>query len=118
MNSNVSPALSGTPAADIAIDRELAAALVAGQYPDLADLPLSPGDEGWDNVLFRLGDSLAVRLPRRELGAELIVREQAWLPRLAERLSLPIPAPVRVGAPAGAYPWRWSIVPWLAGATA
>jgi aminoglycoside phosphotransferase (APT) family kinase protein len=115
MNSLPPPAAVGTPSAEIAIDIPFAAALIAEQHPDLAHLPLSRGDEGWDNVMFRLGDELAVRLPRRALGATLIVHEQTWLPLLAEHLTLPVPAPVRVGTPTGAYP---SIVPWISGATA
>lgn len=112
------PGPAGTPPAEIAIDLPLAAALVAEQHPDLAHLPLSSADTGWDNVMFRLGDSLAVRLPRRELGAALIVREHTWLPDLAPRLTLPTPAPLRIGLPTRGYPWRWSIVPWIAGTTA
>jgi aminoglycoside phosphotransferase (APT) family kinase protein len=34
---------------------------------------------------------------------------------LAPRLPLPIPAPVRIGRPQGAYPWSWSVVPWRPG---
>ena len=67
--------------------------------------------------MFRSGESLAVRLPRRQLGAELIEKEQTWLPRLAPKLTLPVPQPVRVGVPAGHYPWRWSVVPWMIGKT-
>src|SRR5262245_29382205 len=71
--------------------------------------------EGWDNVMFRLGDLLAVRLPRRAAVAHLICNEQNWLPRLAPQLPLPVPMPCRVGVPALGYPWRWSVVPWLPG---
>ncbi len=55
----------GTPAAGYAIDGALVAGLLAEQHPDLAHLPLRAIDAGWDNALFRLGDQLAVRLPRR-----------------------------------------------------
>jgi aminoglycoside phosphotransferase (APT) family kinase protein len=108
----------GTPPAEVAVDAALVAGLLADQHPDLAGLPLRPAESGWDNAMFRLGDALAVRLPRRALAAQLIVHEQAWLPRLAPVLPLPIPAPVRAGGPGRGYPWPWSVVPWLPGAPA
>ena len=63
----------------------------------------------------RLGDDLLVRLPRRALAADLVRHEQRWLPVLAPRLPLPVPEPVRLGAPALGYPWAWSVVPYLPG---
>jgi aminoglycoside phosphotransferase (APT) family kinase protein len=45
----------------------------------------------------------------------LTTNEQEWLPKLAPRLTLPIPTPVRVGRPTIDFPWPWSIVPWLDG---
>ena len=103
------------PDADVTIDRALVEGLVSDQHPDLAGLPLEHLDAGWDNVLWRLGPDLVVRLPRRVFAAPLMETEQRWLPGLAPRLPLPIPAPVRVGRPSPAYPWPWSVVPWLAG---
>lgn len=107
-----------TPAAEVEIDPELVRALLRHQHPDLAHLDLEPLDAGWDNALFRLGDALCVRLPRRQLAAALIEHEQRWLPYLAPRLPLPIPAPQRTGRPGSGYPWCWSVLPWLPGAPA
>ena len=109
---------AGTPDAEEELTPELAAALLADQHPDLAELPLQLVEAGWDNVMFRLGDDLALRLPRRALAAPLIVHEQTWLPRLAGRLPVMAPVPVRVGAPGRGYPWAWSVVRWLAGTAA
>lgn len=106
------------PAADIEIDEPLVRSLLREQQPDLADLPLREIDSGWDNAMFRLGDALAVRLPRRVAVTHLIEREQTWLPLLAPLLPIPVPAPVRFGRPAQNYPSRWSIVPWLSGINA
>jgi aminoglycoside phosphotransferase (APT) family kinase protein len=108
----------GTPAAEYPIDAALVQQLLADQHPDLADLSVSAVAAGWDNALYRLGDALAVRLPRRSAAAELIMHEQRWLPVLALQLPLPIPAPIRTGAPACGYPWHWSIQPWLSGEAA
>ena len=85
---------------------------------DLAELPLIDVGEGWDNKLFRLGDALAVRLPRRAASAALIEHEQRWLPRLSAGLPLPVPVPLRVGRPGCGFPWSWSVVPWFAGESA
>jgi len=106
------------PAAEVDITDELVQGLLAAQHPDLADLPLSLVAFGWDNAIFRLGDDLCVRLPRRELAAELVRHEQRWLPSLAPRLPLPIPAPLRIGAAADGYPWAWSVCPWFDGEVA
>lgn len=118
MNAGLTSPSHGTPSAEFEIDCALVAKLIADQHPDLAQLPLQAIDAGWDNAMFRLGDHLAVRLPRRAVAATLIVHEQLWLPRLADHISLPVPNLHRVGAPALGYPWHWSVVQWLPGATA
>lgn len=105
----------GTPAAEVRIDEALASRLLREQHPDLAPLPLRRVDSGWDNAMFRLGGELAVRLPRRAAAAALLEHEQAHLPRIAARLTLPVPTPCRVGTSGGGYPWGWSVVPWLPG---
>jgi aminoglycoside phosphotransferase (APT) family kinase protein len=112
------PPLKGTPAAEHDIDADLVRELLASQHPDLADQAIRAVDAGWDNAMFRLGEGLAVRLPRRAAAAQLVLNEQRWLPLLAARLPLPIPAPLRIGAPGCGYPWSWSIVPWLDGESA
>ncbi|MEO7260505.1 MAG: phosphotransferase [Jatrophihabitantaceae bacterium] len=68
----------------------------AGSASDLADLELRDISGGWDNQRWRLGQELAVRLPRTERASALLYTEQTWLPMLAERLPLPTPIPVRI----------------------
>lgn len=109
---------SGTPAAELEIDARLAHQLLAAQHPEFAGRPTTLVASGWDNLIFRLGDELALRLPRRQVAAQLLLNEQRWLPLLEDRLPLRIPAPVRIGLPQDGYPWPWSIVPWIAGETA
>lgn len=108
----------GTPDAEIIIDVALARRLLAAQYPDLAGQRIVPVGSGWDNVILRLGDGLALRLPRRAAAAQLLRHEQRWLPALQLRLPLPIPVPVRVGIAQHGYPWPWSITSWIEGETA
>jgi aminoglycoside phosphotransferase (APT) family kinase protein len=106
------------PGAEVHVDPELVRGLLVDQHPDLADLTLVEHASGWDNVTYRLGDHLAVRMPRREMSAVLVEHEQRWLPVLAPRLPLPVPAPMRVGRPGRGYPWSWSVCPWLPGVPA
>lgn len=108
-------AVTHTPAADVDIDEDLVRALLSAQHPDLAELPLSHPVEGWDNMMFRLGDNLAVRLPRRSLAARLGEIEWEWLPRIGRSVTFPVPVPRRLGEPGNGYPWGWSVVPWLPG---
>ncbi len=112
--------MAGTrkPGAEVEVDAALVARLLRAQHPDLAERPLRLLASGWDNLIFRLGEAHVVRLPRRALAAALVANEQRWLPELAERLPLPIPAPIRQGVPGEGYPWRWSIGPWFEGETA
>ncbi len=106
---------TGTPPAEVQIDEALVRSLLRDQHPDLADLPLKRVESGWDNEMLRLGDSLAVRLPRRQMGASLIESEQKWLPVLAPTITFPAPIPIRNGIPGNGYPWHWSVVPWIDG---
>lgn len=108
----------GTPAADIRIDDALVRELLRDQHPDLAEAPLRLLDTGWDNVTYRLGEDYVVRLPRRKEAVPLAKHEQTWLPKLAAKLPIPIPSPVRVGKPNENYPWTWSILPWIPGEAA
>ena len=101
-----------------AIGEGLVRRLLGGQFPDWAGLPLrriEPG--GTVNVIFRLGDELAMRLPRRDGPTEPDAGERDWLPRLAPLLPVEIPVPVAQGRPTADYPWFWEIHAWLEGET-
>ncbi|GAB3548883.1 aminoglycoside phosphotransferase family protein [Arthrobacter tumbae] len=106
------------PAAEVDVTSALVMRLLADQHPDLAHLPLVEVAHGWDNVIFRLGDDLAVRLPRRQAAAELIRNEQHWLPELSPGLATVMPVPVRTGTPSSYFPWYWTITRWLDGTLA
>jgi aminoglycoside phosphotransferase (APT) family kinase protein len=99
-----------------AITTALASRLVAGQFPQWADLPVTRVEpDGNDNVTFRLGDEMSVRLPSADRYAPQVDKEHRWLPILAAQLPLSIPEPLAKGAPAYGYPWHWSIYRWLGG---
>ncbi|MBM9506419.1 aminoglycoside phosphotransferase family protein [Actinacidiphila acididurans] len=99
-------------------EQDLVRALLRDQHPDLADLELRDVDGGWDNQQFRLGEDLAVRLPRTERAPALLHTEQTWLPVLAEHLPLPTPTPVRIGKPSNLFQHTWTIARWVEGSPA
>jgi aminoglycoside phosphotransferase (APT) family kinase protein len=103
------------PRAEVDIDEALVQRLLNDQHPDLAGLTVAELANGWDNVLFRLGPELMVRLPRRSVAAALVEHEQRWLPEIDAGLPLPVPTPLRVGRATGYYPWSWSVIPWFEG---
>ena len=110
--------MSNAPQAEWPIDEQLVRQLLSAQCPDLAGLDLAHYMHGWDNEMYRLGEHLLVRLPRRERSAPLMVHEIEWVPRLADHVTTYIPHPVFAGKPSDAYPWAWSIVPFADGVRA
>ncbi|MEU8221345.1 aminoglycoside phosphotransferase family protein [Kribbella sp. NPDC048915] len=101
------------------IDAELVRRLIAQQFPQWADLPVTPVEvDGWDNRTYRLGNELTVRLPTHEAYATAVDKEHQWLPVLAPHLPVPIPTAVAKGAPGAGYPHPWAIRDWLDGRTA
>lgn len=104
---------------EVDTDPALVRRLLAGQFPHWAALPIkSVASYGTDHHIYRLGDHLAVRLPRIDWAAPQAAQEAEWLPRLAPHLPLAVPAPQAVGRPAEGYPFAWSVVEWLPGETA
>jgi aminoglycoside phosphotransferase (APT) family kinase protein len=98
------------------IDVPVVRRLVATQFPQWAELPITPVKvSGWDNRTFHLGEEMSVRLPSAEGYVPQVEKEQRWLPELAPLLPLPIPVPLGKGVPGEGYPWPWSIYRWLDG---
>ncbi|WP_030692891.1 aminoglycoside phosphotransferase family protein [Streptomyces globisporus] len=99
----------------VEIDEGLVRALLQDRHPDLAELPIRPVPGGWDNRLWRVGDELAVRMPRTERAPGLLRKEHRWLPVLAPLLPLPVPVPVRTGEPSARFPRPWTVARWVPG---
>ncbi|MFF2503292.1 aminoglycoside phosphotransferase family protein [Streptomyces sp. NPDC058067] len=99
------------------IDASLVRRLVDAQFPQWSGLALTEVDSaGTSNAMFRLGDDLAVRLPRLAGSAQDVAKEHRWLPLLAGTLPVAIPSPQGRGTPGEGYPWPWSVYRWLEGA--
>ncbi len=104
---------------EVHTDVDLVRRLLAGEFPQWADRPLRlVPSHGTDHDVYRLGDDLAVRLPRIGWATQQAAREAEWLPRLAPLLPLALPVPVAMGGPAEGYPFDWSVYEWLPGESA
>jgi aminoglycoside phosphotransferase (APT) family kinase protein len=105
---------------EIPTDVSLVRRLIGAQFPEWADLPIRPFDSaGSDNAIFRLGDDMVARLPRRAgRTVDSLNKEAEWLPRFAPLLPLEVPLPIARGAPGEGYPCEWAVYRWLEGETA
>jgi aminoglycoside phosphotransferase (APT) family kinase protein len=104
---------------EIETDVELVRRLLAGQFPQWADLAIDPvASYGTDHDIYRLGDDLAARLPRIAWAAKQAAKEAEWLPKLAPHLPLAVPVQLAMGHPAEGYPFEWSVYEWLPGENA
>lgn len=104
---------------EVDIDARLVRRLLAAQLPEWAELPLEPIHPlGTDNAIYRLGEGMAVRLPRVERATAALEKECRWLPELAPLLPLAVPTPLAVGEPSDGFPFRWAVYSWLDGETA
>lgn len=118
MGHDHTPLDTGPPRAHPAISPATVQTLIADQHPDLAPLPLGERFDGWDMAMYRLGDDLAVRLPRVEAAVASLLAESRFVPRLSPAWDFPFPQVVRAGLPGHGYPWPWAIVSWVPSETA
>jgi aminoglycoside phosphotransferase (APT) family kinase protein len=101
---------------EIETDAALVHGLIAAQFPQWAGLPVKRvPSAGTDNALYRVGEELVARLPRRERLAQAIAFEVEWMPRLAPLLPVAVPEVVAMGEPAERYPCPWALYRWLPG---
>lgn len=110
--------MADSPVAEVVLGESDVRALLAEAAPHLAALPLTRVADGWDNTIWRLGDDLSVRLPRRRSAAPLLTNEQRALDELDPLLAaigIRTPLPVVRGLPGTDFRWPWSVVPWIDG---
>lgn len=101
---------------DVEIDVATVRRLLSEQFPCWSTLSMTPAaSTGTDNVMFRLGDDMAVRLPRRAESARHVDKEHQWMPRLAMQLPLAIPQPLGKCVPGAGYPFPWTVCQWREG---
>lgn len=106
----------GTGEGAAEVDDDLVVRLLREQAPQLADLPVRPSDtSGSSNVVFRLGDGYAVRLPSSDHYSSDLLNEIEWLPHLGPSLTAPVPEVVWAGRPTAVFPRPWAVVSWVTG---
>jgi aminoglycoside phosphotransferase (APT) family kinase protein len=95
---------------EVETDESLVRRLLEAQFPDWSKLKIDRVSSfGTDNAIYKLGDDLAVRMPRIESAATQVDKEARWLPAMAPLLPLAVPVPIAKGAAAEGYPWAWSV---------
>jgi aminoglycoside phosphotransferase (APT) family kinase protein len=105
-------------AGEIDISSGLAARLIAEQFPRWAGLPVRPvPSAGTECVLYRLGDDMVIRLPRRPGEGLDAILTHGVLSRLAPFLPVPVPELIAEGRPTAEYPASWGVLRWLDGDT-
>lgn len=98
------------------IDDGLVRSLIDTQFPEWAELPLRRiNSSGTVHAIYRLGNELAVRLPRAPDFTAALERETVILPMLGPLLPVAIPELIAVGQPTGAYQSMWSVLAWIEG---
>ncbi len=101
---------------EVQVDEADVRRLLRAQFPGWSELPLERiVHSGSDHSVFRLGEALAVRLPRIDWAASQAAQDHEWLPRLAPHLPVPIPTPVALGEPDADYRYAWAVHQWLPG---
>jgi aminoglycoside phosphotransferase (APT) family kinase protein len=100
---------------ELEIDELIVRRLIDEQFPKLRDMQLQAVSWGTVNAVYRLGEELAVRFPRRAEWASGLEQEVRWLPVLGPSLPVPVPEPVALGVPSGDYPVKWAVYRWLQG---
>jgi aminoglycoside phosphotransferase (APT) family kinase protein len=104
---------------EVDTDPSLVQRLVAGRFPEWADLPIEPVYPlGTDNANYRLGADKLVRLPRQEEKVAPLERELEWLPVFTRAVPLAIPQVLGRGEPAECFPFPWAVFTWVEGENA
>ena len=105
---------------ELDVDVELVRSLIANQFPQWSRLPIHQvAPAGTVNAIFRVGESLAARLPL-QAGDPNEVRD--WLTEEARAARefvdvspVPSPSPIALGEPGHGYPLPWAVQSWLPG---
>jgi aminoglycoside phosphotransferase (APT) family kinase protein len=91
----------------ITIDTELALKLITEQqHIAVKDIQLL--DAGWDNVVYRVNQTLIFRFPRREFGIVCMENEIALTPYIQSQVPFILSAAQWIGKPTQAYPYVYA----------
>lgn len=104
---------------ELHIDINIAKQLIIEQFPQWQDLSIN-SIKAWgsDNVIYRLGQDMCIRLPRMSDDAKGIDKDARYLHLFASLLPLKIPEFIAMGSPNKDYPSKWGVYRWLKGKSA
>jgi aminoglycoside phosphotransferase (APT) family kinase protein len=106
---------------DVEVDERLVRRLLRDLPDDLAtlrDLPVEHVADGWDNSVWRVGEELAARVPRRPLAAPLLLQEARWADEVTSPLvqrGVAVARTVHLTPPGRFHPYPWLLVTWVEG---
>lgn len=101
------------------VDKKLVSNLLKQQCPNFAKLPIAKVKHyGTDNIIFRIGETYAIRFPKIDYADAQIEKEQIWLPKFKDHLPLTIPVPIKIGKPSEDFPYHWYVYQWIKGVDA
>jgi len=98
----------------INIHEKLARKLIESQQ-HLAVNTIGLLDEGWDNLVYLVNESIIFRFPRREFGVMCMENEIMLLPFIATQVDFPLSTPKWIGHPIASYPYPFAGYQMLAG---
>ena len=97
------------------IDDQIVRTLIDEQLPDHSALVLRRlQSNGSDNMIYRLGADLCVRLPITPKASAMLIKEVQFIPKLPD-LPLEIPMPLFAGRPIADYQSPRAIYRWIEG---
>lgn len=101
------------------IDKNLVNSLLKKQFPEFENLEIIALDySSVDNKIFRLGDEYLIRLPSAKKYSFQSEKEQKFLSKIADFVTIKVPELVRAGKKSDIYPSNFSIFKWIDGETA
>lgn len=90
--------------ADWEVSEELVQRLIYSQFPELSAMRIKRIGNGWDNMVYLVGDEYIFRFPRRNVAIDLIKMEGRLLPKLTDYMTIPYPQPLFYGQGNDEYP--------------
>jgi aminoglycoside phosphotransferase (APT) family kinase protein len=90
---------------DVRLDAAAVAALVAGQFPDLAGQPVRRLGDGWDHDLYTVGADWIFRFPKRASRVPWLAREIQVNAIVADALGPRTPRFEHIGIESASFPY-------------
>jgi aminoglycoside phosphotransferase (APT) family kinase protein len=90
--------------ADWEVSDELVQVLIYSQFSQLASMPIRRIGQGYDNMVYLVGETFVFRFPRRKIAIQLLRMEGKMLPKLEDFITVPYSKPLFYGVGNDDYP--------------